>query len=79
MKARKQRDAFAGINFSALGQAIVDEAKRICHQRHLDGEFDPSWQSCLQLAQKVVVPKFMNVKQEGEEGRNENGNGKGSK
>jgi hypothetical protein len=64
MKMRKERDPFKGVNFSALGQAIVDEAKRICHQRHLDGELDPSWQTCLQESQRIVVPRFMNVKRE---------------
>jgi hypothetical protein len=65
MKQRRGQDIFRNVDFSALGQAIVDEAKRINHQRHLDGEFDPSWQLCLQEAQKIVVPKFMSVKEKG--------------
>jgi len=64
MRQRRQKaDKFKGVDFSALGQAIVDEAKRINHERHLAGEFDPSWQLCLQEAQKIVVPKFMSVKE----------------
>jgi hypothetical protein len=73
MKQRRERDAFKGVNFSALGKAIVQEAKRLLHEKHLAGEFDPSWQSCLQEAQKIVIPKFMNVKKEG---RYTNGNRK---
>src|SRR5262245_49612160 len=65
MRKRKYNDTFKNVDFSALGQAIVSEAKRLCHQRHLDGEFDPDWQSCLQQAQKIVVPKFMSVKEKG--------------
>ena len=65
MRQRRQNDAFKNVDFSALGQAIVDEAKRICHQRHLDGEFDPDWQSCLQQARKIMLPKFMSVKEKG--------------
>ena len=65
MRQRRQNDAFKNVDFSALGQAIVDEAKRINHQRHLDGEFDPDWQSCLQQAQKIVLPKFVSVKEKG--------------
>ena len=56
---QKNRDVFKGVDFSALGQAIVDEAKRINHQRHLNGELDPSWSECLQQAQKIVIPKFI--------------------
>jgi hypothetical protein len=73
---QKSRDPFKDVDFSALGQAIVDEAKRINHQRHLDGELDPPWSECLQEAQKIVIPKFMNVKKEG---RYTNGNGKNGK
>ena len=65
MRQRKHNDAFKNVDFSALGQAIVDEAKRINHQRHLHGEFDPSWQLCLQEAQKIMLPKFMSVKEKG--------------
>ena len=65
MKQRRERDAFKGVNFSALGEAIVQEAKRLLHEKHLAGEFDPSWQSCLQEAQKIVIPKFLNVKKQG--------------
>ena len=64
MQQRKERDAFKAVNFSALGEAIVLEAKKLLHEKHLAGEFDPSWQSCLQEAQKIVIPKFMNVKKE---------------
>jgi hypothetical protein len=59
---QKTRDIFKDCDFSLLGQSIVDEAKRICHQRHLVREFDPSWRTSLQMAQKIVIPKFMNVK-----------------
>ena len=73
---QKNRDPFKGVNFSALGEAIVQEAKRLLHEKHLSGEFDPSWQSCLQEAQKIVIPKFINVKKEG---GYTNGNGKNDK
>jgi hypothetical protein len=62
---QKSKDVSEGVNFSALGQAIVDEAIEICHRRHLDGEKNPPWSECLQQAQKIVIPKFMNVKKEG--------------
>jgi hypothetical protein len=65
MKQRKKRDAFKGVNFSALGEAIVAEAKKLLHEKHLSGEFDPSWRTCLQMAQRNVIWKFMNVKKEG--------------
>jgi hypothetical protein len=65
MKQRKDRDTFKGMNFSALGQAIVDEAIEICHRRHLAGEKNPTWAECLQMARRNVIPKFMNVKKEG--------------
>jgi hypothetical protein len=73
VKQRKETDVLKGVNFSALGEAILQEAKRLLHEKHLAGEFDPRWQSCLQEAQKIVIPKFMNVKKEG---RYTNGNGK---
>jgi hypothetical protein len=59
MKQRRERDAFKGVNFSALGEAIVREAKRLLHEKHLAGEFDPSWQTCLQMAQRNVIPQFI--------------------
>jgi hypothetical protein len=65
MQQRKERDAFKAVNFSALGEAIVLEAKKLLHEKHLSGEFDPSWHTCLQESQKIVIPKFMNVKKEG--------------
>jgi hypothetical protein len=65
MQQRKGRDAFKAVNFSALGEAIVLEAKKLLHEKHLAGEFDPSWHTCLQESQKIVIPKFMNVKREG--------------
>jgi hypothetical protein len=65
MKQRRERDAFKGVNFSALGEAIVQEAKLLLHEKHLSGEFDPSWHTCLQESQKIVIPRFVNVKREG--------------
>jgi hypothetical protein len=65
MNQRRERDAFKNVNFSALGEAIVQEAKRLLHEKHLAGEFDPSWQTCLQMAQKIVIPRFVNVKRKG--------------
>src|SRR4029453_8659126 len=62
---QKERDAFKGVNFSALGEAIVLEAKKLLHEKHLAGEFDPSWQSCLQEAQKIVLQKFITAKRKG--------------
>jgi hypothetical protein len=76
MKQRKERETFKGVNFSALGEAIVAEAKRLLHEKHLSGEFDPSWQTCVQMAERNVIPKFMNVKKEG---GYTNGNGKDRK
>ena len=65
MRQRKYSDAFKNVDFSELGAQIVAEAKRINHQRHLDGELDPSWSECLQQAQKIMLPKFMSVKEKG--------------
>jgi hypothetical protein len=65
LKQRNRKDAFKGINFSELGQSIVNEAIEICHRRHLEGEKNPSWSDCLQQAQVIVIPKFTNVTKEG--------------
>jgi hypothetical protein len=62
---QRSKDVFNGVDFSALGRSIVDEAIEICHRRHLEGEKNPPWSECLQQAQKIVIPKFMNVKKEG--------------
>lgn len=55
MAKRAKKDDF---DWGALGQAIVDEAKKILHERHLAGEVDPSWQECLQEAQKTVIERM---------------------
>jgi hypothetical protein len=62
---QKSKDVFKGVDFPALGQSIVDEAIEICHRRHLEGEKNPSWSECLQMAQVIVIPKFTNVRKEG--------------
>lgn len=76
MKQKNQKDVFRNVDFSALGQAIVDEAIEICHRRNVAGEKNPSWAECLQMAQRNVIPKFMNVRKEG---GYTNGNGKDRK
>src|SRR5262249_4852436 len=65
MRQKKNQNALKKHDFSPPGQTNLHRAQRICHQRHLDGEFDPDWQSCLQQAQKIALPKFMSVKEKG--------------
>jgi len=50
---RKEED------FSDLGRAVMQRAKEICHQKHLYGQLDPDWQSCLQAAQKDIAKQII--------------------
>lgn len=60
-------------DFSTLGLAVMQRAKEICHERHLQGQLDPDWQSCLQAAQKDVAKQIVRrVKSHG----GKNGTGK---
>lgn len=75
-QAANRRDIFKDADFSALGQAILAEAKRINHQRHIDGELDPDWQQCLQQAQRTVMEKFLDEQRAKQKGGHANGTAK---
>jgi hypothetical protein len=63
-----------------MGQAWVDEALRINHEKHLAGEVNPSWEVCLESACPIIVarfkkPKIKEIEEEGES----NGNAAGGR
>ena len=54
------------LDYREIGLQIVEHAKRINHERHLAGEFDPAWSDCVKEAQDIVIEQLRK--------RHENGN-----
>jgi hypothetical protein len=76
MKTRREIDTSRTIDYSALGHAIVFESKRICHEKHWAGVFDPSPQECLRREQEIVMKRMSEERSQNLKGGRYSGTGK---